>query len=288
MHALYRGLFFHIEFSPALGLSRAKSPSLVYSILFQLRTAAVAMRSLCGNVRVDSVLQQVCAASALINASKTRPVLRSRNGASISIDHPGPGGRSAVAAAAPPPAAAATARQPFIGHCSVNSSGSSRQPQRLLSTSAGRHDELLRGIDSEDRETVARIVEQAERAVDNWTVLFSDFVRPPVAAATLSVLSRMADTAAVAWGGYQQAERVRDAQLGLGVGVGGLPEAAHVHNQPPHPKNACTAFPPSSKVRIAVGREEELETAATDPATTLESGVAALSIKGNFLFDPAR
>ncbi|EFN54575.1 hypothetical protein CHLNCDRAFT_35967 [Chlorella variabilis] len=70
-------------------------------------------------------------------------------------------------------------------------------------------DDLLRGVDAEHRESVARVVELAQRAADSWAVLHSDFHTPPVVADALMVLQRMADVAGVAWGGYPQAERCR-------------------------------------------------------------------------------
>ncbi|KAL4430767.1 hypothetical protein ABPG75_006023 [Micractinium tetrahymenae] len=82
------------------------------------------------------------------------------------------------------------------GRCPVTSAASAR-------------DDLLRGVDAENRDAVARIVEQAQRAADSWTVVYSDFCTPPVVADAMMVLERMADVAAVPWGGYAQAERCR-------------------------------------------------------------------------------
>lgn len=101
--------------------------------------------------------------------------------------------------------------------------GSARPCRRLATAAAARgRDELLRGVDPANREAVARIVELAERAVDSWQVLYSDFHTPPVVADAVAVLSRVADTAAVPWGGYPQAERCRVA-VGREEALEGLP-----------------------------------------------------------------
>ncbi len=73
----------------------------------------------------------------------------------------------------------------------------------------------------------------------------TDFMTPPAAAEALSALSRMADVAAVPWGGYPQAERCR----------------------------------------VLVAREEEAAALAADPGAA--GAVAAVAVKGNFMFDAA-
>ncbi|PSC68957.1 photosystem II S4 domain [Micractinium conductrix] len=81
--------------------------------------------------------------------------------------------------------------------------------------------DLLRGVDADNREAVARIVEQAQRAADSWSVAWSDFYTPPVVADALVVLQRMADVGGLPWGGYPQAERCRLA-LGREEAIEGL------------------------------------------------------------------
>ena len=68
-------------------------------------------------------------------------------------------------------------------------------------------EELLKGI--ENRECVARAIDQAEQAIKTWEVTQSDFLSPPELADTLTVLKRLTDVEVVAWGGYPQAERQR-------------------------------------------------------------------------------
>ncbi len=119
---------------------------------------------------------------------------------------------------------------------------------RTVSAAASSREDLLRGVAAEYRDEVARILELAERAEASWTVLHTPFHPPPVVAEACAVLGRLADVAAVPWGGYTQAERCR----------------------------------------IAVGREEALGAAAADPAAAAAlDSVAALKVTGNFLFDPA-
>ena len=105
---------------------------------------------------------------------------------------------------------------------------------RTVSTAASGREDLLRGVATEHRDEVARILELAERAEASWTVLHTPFHTPPVVADALAVLGRLADMAAVPWGGYPQAERCR----------------------------------------IAVGREDALGGAAADPAAALDSVAA--------------
>ncbi|KAK9829375.1 hypothetical protein WJX72_005464 [[Myrmecia] bisecta] len=65
----------------------------------------------------------------------------------------------------------------------------------------------LKHIDPEQREDVAKILDAAGRA--SWGVVYTDFHTPPVVKAALISLAARADIAAVAWGGYVQAERTR-------------------------------------------------------------------------------
>ena len=115
------------------------------------------------------------------------------------------GGSLAGGAAAPAAADSGTPRS-----SSPSSSSSSSAPGRgSTAASAAVRDDLLKGVAAENREDVARILEQAQRAADSWTVVHSDFYTPPVIADAMTVLQRMAEVAAVPWGGYPQAERCR-------------------------------------------------------------------------------
>src|SRR4028118_261753 len=68
-------------------------------------------------------------------------------------------------------------------------------------------EELLKGI--ENRECVARALDQAEQAIKTWEVTLTDFLSPPELADTLTVFKRLTEVEVVAWGGYPQAERQR-------------------------------------------------------------------------------
>ena len=115
------------------------------------------------------------------------------------------GGSLAGAAAAPAAAAADSPSSPS----SQSSSSSSPANRGSVAVSAAVRDDLIKGVAAENRDDVARIVEQAQRAASSWTVVHSDFYTPPVIADAMAVLQRMADVAAVPWGGYPQAERCR-------------------------------------------------------------------------------
>lgn len=94
---------------------------------------------------------------------------------------------------------------------------------------------------------MAQILDLAERAATRWEVTYTHFVSPPVAADALAAINQRADIKALAWGGYPQAERCR----------------------------------------VAIGKEEVLLPAQEDPSMSLDGVVAALDIRGNFMFDPA-
>lgn len=68
-------------------------------------------------------------------------------------------------------------------------------------------EELLKGI--ENRECVARAIDQAEQALKTWEISMTDFLSPPELAETQKVFSRLTEVQLIAWGGYPQAERQR-------------------------------------------------------------------------------
>lgn len=157
--------------------------------------------------------------------------------------------------------------------CSLHSHPVHAQRRRIVCLASPRED-LLRGVSADNRDAVARIVEQAERALESWTVVHSDFHSPPVVAEALAVLGRMSDTVAVAWGGYPQAERCRQVPLPCTAVPASLALAGDVLNLL---SNLCR--------RVSVGREESLAGAAESPGEL--ASVCAVVVKGNFLFDPA-
>lgn len=68
-------------------------------------------------------------------------------------------------------------------------------------------EELLKGI--ENRECVARAIDQAEQALKTWEISLTDFLSPPELAETQKVFSRLTEVQLIGWGGYPQAERQR-------------------------------------------------------------------------------
>ncbi|MCC5638279.1 photosystem II S4 domain protein [Nostoc sp. CHAB 5844] len=68
-------------------------------------------------------------------------------------------------------------------------------------------EELLKGV--ENRDSVARVIDQAEQAIKTWEVVLTDFLSPPELAEIHRVFSRLTEVQLLAWGGYPQAERQR-------------------------------------------------------------------------------
>ncbi|MBW4625018.1 MAG: photosystem II S4 domain protein [Brasilonema octagenarum HA4186-MV1] len=68
-------------------------------------------------------------------------------------------------------------------------------------------EELLKGV--ENRDSIARVIDQAELAIKTWEVVFTDFLSPPELAEIQQVFSRLVEVQLVVWGGYPQAERKR-------------------------------------------------------------------------------
>lgn len=68
-------------------------------------------------------------------------------------------------------------------------------------------EDLLKGV--ENREAVARVVDQADQAIKIWDVVISDFLSPPEWAEVQRTFSRLSEIHLVASGGYPQAERQR-------------------------------------------------------------------------------
>lgn len=68
-------------------------------------------------------------------------------------------------------------------------------------------EDLLKGI--ENRDTIARVIDQAEKAIKTWEVVTSDFLSPPELAEVQRSFSRLTEVQLIAWGGYPQAERQR-------------------------------------------------------------------------------
>jgi len=68
-------------------------------------------------------------------------------------------------------------------------------------------EDLLKGV--EHRDTVARVIDQAEQAIKTWEVVLTDFLSPPVLVEIQQQFSRLTEVQLLPWGGYPQAERQR-------------------------------------------------------------------------------
>lgn len=70
-------------------------------------------------------------------------------------------------------------------------------------------DELLARV--ENRDSAARIIDQAEQALRTWEVVMTDFLSPPEWLEVQTMFRPLTEVQVVAWGGYPQAERCRAA-----------------------------------------------------------------------------
>ncbi|MEQ8754997.1 MAG: photosystem II S4 domain protein [Coleofasciculus sp. G1-WW12-02] len=68
-------------------------------------------------------------------------------------------------------------------------------------------EDLLKGV--ENRDTVARVIDQAEQAIKTWEVVLSDFLSPPALVEIQQQFARLTEVQLLPWGGYPQAERQR-------------------------------------------------------------------------------
>ncbi len=68
-------------------------------------------------------------------------------------------------------------------------------------------EELLKGV--ENRDIVARVIDNAEQAIKTWEVVMTDFLSPPELAEIQRSFGRLTEIHLLAWGGYPQAERQR-------------------------------------------------------------------------------
>ncbi len=68
-------------------------------------------------------------------------------------------------------------------------------------------EELLQSV--ENRDCIARVIDQAEQAIRTWEVTLTDFLSPPELAESQQIFSRLTEVQLMAGGGYPQAERQR-------------------------------------------------------------------------------
>ncbi|NJK34621.1 MAG: photosystem II S4 domain protein [Oscillatoriales cyanobacterium SM2_2_1] len=62
---------------------------------------------------------------------------------------------------------------------------------------------------TEHRETLSRLLDLGDRALTTWEVTWSDFLTPPELAEAIRWVQPLGEIHLLAWGGYEQAERVR-------------------------------------------------------------------------------
>ncbi len=62
---------------------------------------------------------------------------------------------------------------------------------------------------AENRETLSRLLDLADRAIQTWDVVCSDFLSPPEITEALQIFGKMTEIHCLAWGGYEQSERQR-------------------------------------------------------------------------------
>lgn len=68
-------------------------------------------------------------------------------------------------------------------------------------------DDLLKSL--ENREALARILDQTEQALKTWEVVVTGFLSPPELAEAQILFRRLTEVHITTWGGYPQAERQR-------------------------------------------------------------------------------
>jgi photosystem II S4 domain protein len=68
-------------------------------------------------------------------------------------------------------------------------------------------EELLKGV--EYRDTLAQVIDRAEKAIKTWEIVCTDFMSPPEWAEAERVFARLNDVQLLSFGGYPQAERKR-------------------------------------------------------------------------------
>ncbi|MDJ0532113.1 MAG: photosystem II S4 domain protein [Xenococcaceae cyanobacterium MO_207.B15] len=83
-------------------------------------------------------------------------------------------------------------------------------------------EELLKRV--ENREEIARIIDQAEQAIKTWEIVLTDFIAPPVMIEVREIFNNLTEIDILFWGGYPQAERQR-----LGISRSDIPlDKSHI------------------------------------------------------------
>ena len=140
---------------------------------------------------------------------------------------------------------------------------------------------LLSGVHPDSVEAVARIVEKAQAASDQWRVETTAFLDPALAADALMCIERAADVAAFPWGGHERAERVRL--------IMGRPETL---GEPWEERGGGSAEGDESSESSATteddaSRDVPPENSFRALASDTDGAVVFLDVRGNFVFDAA-
>lgn len=159
------------------------------------------------------------------------------------------------------------------------------------------------GIDPEFQQDAARVFELAEKAMDTWTVLDTDFLAPPVVWAATAALGNVAGLAMRAWGGYSQVWLTTpDSRLPPPLMYAPLHVPQTITNvalwarlpftQSQHQDGLCAQ---AERCRLILGREESIPPVAAEDdggaapvPPEIAERVAAVELQGNFMFDPVR
>ena len=192
-----------------------------------------------------------------------------------------------VAAALPGSVASASGTSPAVvtsSRCALASRAVSRRRLRGVrviscagkkgSKEGGAASGLLSGVHPDSVEAVARIVEKAQAASDQWRVETTAFLDPALAADALMCLERVADVAAFPWGGHARAERVRL--------IMGRPETL---GEPWEARDgdAGEAGDVAEEALSPAPAEHSFRALASDA----DGAVVFLDVRGNFVFDAA-
>lgn len=62
---------------------------------------------------------------------------------------------------------------------------------------------------SDNRDCLARVLDQADQAIKTWDIVVTDFLSPPEQIEAAALLQQLTDVHSLSWGGYPQAERQR-------------------------------------------------------------------------------
>ena len=109
--------------------------------------------------------------------------------------------------------------------------------------------------------------------------LYADFYTPPVVSHAILAIQQLAGVKAVPWGGYLQAERQRI--------IVGQPELVEAIELDPSQVSSEPAIYPSTAAHTFSAWLSSLHCHPDHMCGMQEGGVAALNVKGNFMFESA-